>query len=175
MSVRPVAAARRAAAPWMVLTLALCAVLRPARAEDESPPRRPAVRAAAHAAVRPKDLPSRCVRCHGADGTGRDSRPSLREIPDFSNHEWQASRTDTELLVSILDGRGAHMPSYRGKVAEDEARALVASVRRFDATPDAPAPGWPATEFERRFRELEMELEDLKKQFRELSVPPRKP
>jgi mono/diheme cytochrome c family protein len=117
-------------------------------------------------------LPARCSRCHDTDGTGRAARDSLGEIPDFSNHKWQASRSDADLLVSILDGRGSHMPAYRGKLPEDEARALVASVRHFDPTPAAPA---ATGEFERRVRELEEELEELKRQFRDASAPPRRP
>ena len=88
-------------------------------------------------APRPKSLPSRCTRCHDADGSGRSSRDRLGEIPDFNNHKWQASRTDAALLVSILDGKGSHMPSYQGKIGDDEARALVASVRAFNPEPAA--------------------------------------
>jgi mono/diheme cytochrome c family protein len=167
---RLVAAARRAAAPWILLTfgLSLAGGPGPARAEDESPSlqRRAAT----------MRLPARCSRCHDADGTGRSSSADFREIPDFSNHKWQDSRSDAELLVSILDGKGTHMPGFRGRVADDEARALVASVRSFSQAArvgraDSAAPN----EFDRRFRELQEELEDLKKQFREVSTPRRKP
>jgi mono/diheme cytochrome c family protein len=125
-------------------------------------------------------LQARCARCHDEDGTGRSARERLAEVPDFSNHRWQASRTDAQLLVSILDGKGKHMPAYRGKLSEKEARDMVAqvrdldpaqAVRQVDATPAAAT----ADEFERRFKELQEELEDLKKRFRELSAAPRKP
>jgi mono/diheme cytochrome c family protein len=179
MCLRPVAAARRAAVAWMLFPIGLCLVggPAPARAENDSPP--PPRRAAARSTdvgAAGKGLPSRCARCHDADGTGRTSGANFREIPDFSNHKWQSSRSDVELLVSILDGKGTHMPGFRGKLRESEARDLVASVRAF-----APAPGAGSTatakpdEFERRYRELQEELEDLKKQFREVSKPARKP
>jgi mono/diheme cytochrome c family protein len=157
MNVRVAAAARRAAAPWTLFALGLCLAASPAHARAE------------------KVLPGRCARCHDADGSGRAARDSLREIPDFNNHKWQASRSDADLLVSILDGKGAHMPSFRGKVGDDEARALVASVRAFDPAPARRTTSAPPDEFERRFRELQEELNDLKKQFREVSAPRRKP
>src|SRR5271157_2916756 len=39
----------------------------------------------------------RCVKCHGADGTGNKARDRLPEIPDFTNVSWQARRTDARL------------------------------------------------------------------------------
>jgi mono/diheme cytochrome c family protein len=156
------------------MLLALGLGLAPARAEDAPPPKRAAARPAAQSEAA-KGLPARCARCHDDDGTGRSSRDNLRDIPDFSDHKWQASRSDAALLVSILDGKGRHMPGFRGKVGDDEARALVGSVRAFDAAPPGARPAAASDEFERRFRELQAELESLKKQFREVSTPPRKP
>jgi mono/diheme cytochrome c family protein len=120
-------------------------------------------------------LQSRCARCHGDDGAGRTGRRHFSEIPDFSSHHWQASRSDAELLVSILDGKGSHMPSYRGKVSEQEARDLVVQVRALDPAPQARPAAAPADDFERRYRELQRELDDLKRQFRDLSRGPDKP
>ena len=130
MRSQPVTAVRRAAVPWIVLPVGLCLAGAPAAAwaENDAPP--PARRAAPRAMLRSADagaaakrLQSRCTRCHDADGSGRSSRDKLREIPDFSNHKWQASRTDSELLVSVLDGKGSHMPGFRGNIEDDDARA----------------------------------------------------
>jgi mono/diheme cytochrome c family protein len=124
----------------------------------------------------------RCARCHDADGTGRSARNNnVSEMPDFTSHKWQASRTDAQLLVGILDGKGKHMPAYRDKLTEKEARDMVAQLRGLDPAPAAPTPAAAAPaaatadDFERRFRELKKELEDLKKQSREQSAPPPKP
>jgi mono/diheme cytochrome c family protein len=121
-------------------------------------------------------LQQRCARCHDADGTGRSSRGNLSEIPDFRSHKWQTSRSDAQLRVSILDGKGSHMPAFRGKISDDEARRLVSTIRSLDPTPAARAMAdGPADDFERRFRQLQEELNELKKQFRELSARPREP
>src|SRR5262245_51635489 len=101
----------------------------------------------------------RCQRCHEADGTGSDS-----DVPDLTNGRWQATRTDLQFFVSILDGRGTAMPGFRGKLTDQEVRDLVVFVRGF-----AKGGGGPA-DFERKFRELESELTALQKQFRELST-----
>jgi mono/diheme cytochrome c family protein len=176
MNVRFRAGAPRAAAPWMLLFVGLAVAAPPARAEDPPPPKGAAVRPAAQSTEAGKPLPGRCARCHDADGTGRSARDNLHEIPDFSNQKWQASRSDAELLVSILDGKGRHMPGFRGKVADGEARALVASVRALDPAPAAARPVSASQEdFERRLRELQKELDDLKKQFKDASAPRRKP
>jgi mono/diheme cytochrome c family protein len=157
--------ARLGVAGLLALSLGLAAAAAPQRAASEGAERRAGAAA----------LHNRCARCHGADGTGRPARGDLREIPDFSDHHWQASRSDAELFVSILDGKGSHMPPYRGKLSEKEARELVAQVRALDPAPSArPAAVRPADEFERRLRELEQELAELKKQFRETPAPPGK-
>jgi mono/diheme cytochrome c family protein len=98
----------------------------------------------------------RCQRCHEADGTGSDA-----DTPDFTDRRWQKGRTDLQLLVSILDGKGAGMPGFRGKITDEEARELVAFVRAFPA-----GPAVASDDFASRFRALQDELDALQKQFR---------
>jgi mono/diheme cytochrome c family protein/uncharacterized membrane protein len=76
----------------------------------------------------------RCMKCHGADGTGKKARERLPEIPDFTTPSWQARRVDSKLVASILDGKGEDMPAQRGKISEEQARSLVKYVRAFAAT-----------------------------------------
>jgi mono/diheme cytochrome c family protein len=111
----------------------------------------------------------RCSSCHDDDGTGGALRPSLPQIPDFTSRGWQARRDDTQLVVSILEGRGTRMPAFHGKLSEDAAQDLVGLIRTFDPTYDPAAAGRPpltAEEFGRRFRQLDAEMEELKRQFR---------
>jgi mono/diheme cytochrome c family protein/uncharacterized membrane protein len=89
----------------------------------------------------------RCVRCHGADGTGSRVRRRQPEIPDFTDPAWQARRSDAQLLASILDGKGEEMPPWRGKISEEQARSLVAYVRAFAPTPAEPAEDKPPRGF----------------------------
>ena len=84
-----------------------------------------------------------CVKCHGADGTGGPARDRLPGLPDFTKAAWQARRSDAQLLVSILDGKGTDMPPWRGKVSDRQARDLVTHVRSFAPATDEPGPETP--------------------------------
>jgi mono/diheme cytochrome c family protein len=121
----------------------------------------------------------RCARCHGSDGSGSLARDTMPPIPDFSDHRWQSSRSDAGLLASILEGKGAQMPAFRVKVTEQEARSLVAHIRAFDPMPAARPPAGTRAgardDFDERFHKLEEELREYQRQFRELSVPSRRP
>jgi mono/diheme cytochrome c family protein len=103
----------------------------------------------------------RCQSCHQSDGTGNGA-----DAPDFTNDRWHKGRTDAQLLVSILDGKGDGMPAFRGKVTDGQARELVTLTRSFAKNGAA-----AAEDFASRFRQLQVELATLQKQFRELAVP----
>jgi mono/diheme cytochrome c family protein len=110
-----------------------------------------------------------CRRCHGADGKGAPG--AADGLPDFSRRAWQDRRSDAQLTVSILDGKGAVMPSFRGRLGEAQAKALVAHVRSLaPARPAAPAvvPAAREDDFEAQFRRLQEEYDELKRQLREL-------
>jgi hypothetical protein len=67
------------------------------------------------------------------------------------------------LLVSILDGKGTEMPSFRGKLSREQARDVIAVIRAF-----APSKARPARttldDFEVRFKALNDEFESLRRQ-----------
>jgi probable HAF family extracellular repeat protein len=101
---------------------------RPGR-PDSSPrsaPSKPSAPAAAETSAARELFRQHCVKCHGADGTGSRVRRRQPTIPDFTDPAWQARRSDAQLLASVLDGKGAEMPSWRGKIDEEQARGLVA-------------------------------------------------
>jgi mono/diheme cytochrome c family protein len=108
-----------------------------------------------------------CVACHGADGRATIIRPAMPQIPDFTAGEWQTRRGSAELSVSILDGKGALMPPWRGKLTHDQARDLVAYVRSFGPA-DLPGAETIASEFGLRFRALSKQLDDLNQELRAL-------
>jgi Cytochrome C oxidase, cbb3-type, subunit III len=69
-----------------------------------------------------------CIRCHGVDGRGVWDIPG---IPDFTNPKWHASRPDPALARSIIEGRGAVMPTFRGTLTLEEAWAMARYLRTF--------------------------------------------
>jgi mono/diheme cytochrome c family protein len=143
---------------------------------NQRPAARPSVPAAAGTPATHELFRQQCVKRHGADGRGSAVRGALPEVPDFTDASWQGRRSDAQLPASILDGKGAGMPSGRGRVSEEQARDLVAYVRALD--PPLKKSGQrerdkPATsDFEGRYRRLEQELGELRRQFQELSEEP---
>jgi quinol-cytochrome oxidoreductase complex cytochrome b subunit len=117
-----------------------------------------------------------CLTCHGGNGKGSEMRPSMPTIPDFTSRAWEESRSDPELAVSILDGKGTLMPAFRGRVNDDQARDLRAYVRAFGppSKVEAKRPPGPTDDFEEQYRKLQEQWETLQNQLKELA-PPRKP
>jgi hypothetical protein len=78
-----------------------------------------------------------CIRCHGVDGRGVWDIPG---VPDFTNHRWQASRPDPSLVRSVIEGRGAVMPPFRGTLTLEEAWAMARYLRTFIPGSEVPRP-----------------------------------
>ncbi len=76
-----------------------------------------------------------CVTCHGKDGTGLGGIPGLRgKLPrNFTDKEWQATRTDGELLWILKNGsKGTAMASFIPLIlTEQEAWHVILYVRSF--------------------------------------------
>jgi hypothetical protein len=89
-------------------------------------------------------------------------------VPDFTVQEWQGRHSDPQLKISILDGKGASMPPWRGRINPELAQNLVRYVREFDPAGRA-APGAPVGGFDQSFDALQKELDALKAQMKELS------
>ncbi|MHC4197343.1 MAG: c-type cytochrome [Planctomycetota bacterium] len=70
-----------------------------------------------------------CCYCHGNGGVGTTFGKQAG-VPDFTNKEWQASRTDEQLMETMEAGKGK-MPSYRGKQTEGMMKKLRQVVRNF--------------------------------------------
>jgi mono/diheme cytochrome c family protein/uncharacterized membrane protein len=118
-----------------------------------------------------------CSRCHGTDGKGQEARDELPSIPDFTSHQWQKQRSDAQLLTSIVDGKGKQMPPFGEKLSRDQARDLIAHIRAFSPTKQGPdgrrgPEGDPLAQFDREFGRLQQQMDELKKQSRELSKAP---
>jgi hypothetical protein len=69
-----------------------------------------------------------CIRCHGVDGRGVWDIPG---VPDFTDAHWHSFHSDGQLTRSILEGRGAVMPPFRGTLSLDEGWAMARYLRSF--------------------------------------------
>ena len=76
---------------------------------------------------------STCARCHGADGSGGlalfdgGARPT-----NFQDHAFQSTRSDEQLRLGIVNGKGSGMPSFGVIFDEQQLRSLVAHLRSLD-------------------------------------------
>jgi mono/diheme cytochrome c family protein len=113
-----------------------------------------------------------CESCHDEDGRGRAFRAKAPTVPDFASVAWQQRRSDVQLTVSILEGKGKAMPGYRDKLSDSQVRSLVAYLRGFaPAAARTRSNEVSGTEFDQRYEQLQNELKKLNKQSRALSRP----
>lgn len=70
---------------------------------------------------------AKCASCHGADGSGQSPVGKSMKLRDLRSPEVQ-KQSDQELFAITADGKGK-MPAYKGKLADDEIKALVAYMR----------------------------------------------
>jgi mono/diheme cytochrome c family protein len=96
----------------------------------------------------------------------------MPEIPDFTNASWQEKRSDAQLMVSITDGKGTSMPQFGTKLRKEDVQALVAYIRALD--PPAKQGQAPEGDFDKRFRQLQEEMKEPRRQFRALMAPPKR-
>jgi hypothetical protein len=80
-----------------------------------------------------------CIRCHGGDGRGVWDIP---DVPNFTNAQWQACRSDGQLARIIIEGRGAVMPPFRGSLTLEEAWAMARYLRTFLAGSEESRPDY---------------------------------
>ncbi len=114
-----------------------------------------------------------CVRCHEEDGHGSRMRSRTAAMPDFSTAAWQTSRSDPQLLASILHGRGTDMPPFDDRLSQQQARDLVGYVRSLGPAGGKGSKGSKEmpSDFDIRFKQLQEQWEKLEKQVEELARP----
>jgi mono/diheme cytochrome c family protein len=112
-----------------------------------------------------------CLVCHGPDGTGAIARAAMPPIPNFTNRTWQRSRTDAQLLVSILEGKGTLMPPNNMRITSGQARNVLAYIRAFAPGSVAPRPGATDDQFEKSLRRLQRQYEELEQQLKKMERP----
>ena len=99
-------------------------------------------------------------------------------IPDFTDHSWQQSRSNAQLVISILEGKDRLMPANRGRVDDKMAADLVAYVvRKFDpvaqtSAAETTSPETASGDFAVEFNKLVKQFDDLGRQKRALASAP---
>lgn len=67
-----------------------------------------------------------CIDCHGADGSGAMG-------PSLADNRWHFGGTAAEVFESIYQGRPDGMPTWGGRIANDQIWMLVTYVRSLSA------------------------------------------
>jgi mono/diheme cytochrome c family protein len=71
-----------------------------------------------------------CKTCHGADGKPTDLGLGL-EARDLTDPDWQAKVTDEQIINQITNGTPDKMFPFKGKLSDEEIKALVPVIRSF--------------------------------------------
>jgi cytochrome c6 len=80
------------------------------------------------AGAAPADLyKTKCVMCHGADGSGNTTMGKRLGLHDLRAPATQG-QPDAKLMETIENGKGK-MPSQKGRLSKDEIRHLVGYLR----------------------------------------------
>lgn len=71
-----------------------------------------------------------CSKCHGESGAADSWRGYVFFARSFRSAEWQASRTDAQIIAKINQGPRT-MPSYQDSLSAEQKAALVRVIRGF--------------------------------------------
>ncbi len=69
---------------------------------------------------------SKCITCHGADGTGDTKAGKLLKSPDLTKKPWKHGTSQAEVEKVIREGTGK-MPTFKEKFTE----AQIAKVAKY--------------------------------------------
>lgn len=73
----------------------------------------------------------KCAACHGPDGKGQTAMGKNLKLRDLSSEEIQ-KQSDSDLKATIENGKGK-MPSYKGKLTDEQVGTLVQYIRSLKA------------------------------------------
>lgn len=108
--------------------------------------------------------------CHGPDGKGGAVRIAMPAIPDFTNGGWHQARSNSQLVASVLNGKGTLMPSWQGRISPGQARDLVEFLRTFGPE-RLVASAAPAGAFGTQFNKLSQQWDELESRMKALTPP----
>jgi mono/diheme cytochrome c family protein len=65
-----------------------------------------------------------CAKCHGENGKGDTPKGQQLMARDFTDAEWQAGESDSELIKSVTNGK-EDMPPWGKKLTKEQIESLV--------------------------------------------------
>ena len=78
-----------------------------------------------------------CSSCHGSDGKAQTKMGKKLKIRDYTDAKVQAELKEDEMLKAVTDGIKADgkdkMKAFKDEISADEAKDLVAYIRKFKA------------------------------------------
>ena len=81
----------------------------------------------AHAQAGAADYKSKCMMCHGADGTASTPAGKAMGVPSFASPDL-VKASDADLIAATTNGKGK-MPAYSGKLTAAQIKDVVAYIR----------------------------------------------
>jgi mono/diheme cytochrome c family protein len=90
-----------------------------------------------YAATAEENWENSCASCHGADGKGQTKQGKKLKVRDYTDAKVQAELKDDDMLKAILEGVSEggkeRMKAFKDEIPENEAKDLVAYIRKFKA------------------------------------------
>lgn len=65
-----------------------------------------------------------CAKCHGEDGKANTPKGKQLMARDFTDSEWQSSKSDDKLIKQVSKG-GEDMPAFGKKLTAEQIESLV--------------------------------------------------
>jgi mono/diheme cytochrome c family protein len=65
-----------------------------------------------------------CAKCHGEDGKADTPRGQKMKARNFTDVEWQQSKSDSDLIESVTEGKD-DMPPFGKKLTKEQIEGLV--------------------------------------------------
>jgi mono/diheme cytochrome c family protein len=73
-----------------------------------------------------------CAKCHGEDGKAETPKGKQMKARNFTDAEWQQSKSDSDLIDSVTNGKDDDMPPFGKKLTKEQIEGLVkGDVRSF--------------------------------------------
>jgi mono/diheme cytochrome c family protein len=73
-----------------------------------------------------------CAKCHGEDGKAETAKGKQMKARNFTDADWQQSKSDSDLIDSVTNGKEDDMPPFGKKLSKEQIESLVKNdVRSF--------------------------------------------